>query len=68
MSDGLLSTACNGSGVARKVAHLRVACTMVEFGELTTESVGAEVVGNDCKCATIVHALTKSVLWHCYCF
>ena len=68
MCDGLLSTACNGSGVARKVAHLRVSCTMVEFGKLTTESVGAEGVGNDCKCATIIHALTKSVVWHFDCF
>ena len=68
MADGLLSTACNGSGVARKVAHLRVACTMVEFGELTTESVGAEVVGNDCKGGTIIRSIYSRGLWHCDCF
>lgn len=69
MSDGLFAPAHNRVGVSREVAHLRVSCAMIEFGKLTTESVGVQGIGlNDCKCATIVHALTKSVVWHSDCF
>ena len=69
MSDGLLTPTSDCEGVARSVAHLRVSCAMIEFGKLTTESVGVQGIGlNDCKGGTILRSIYSSRVWHCDCF
>ena len=70
MSDGLHTPTSDCIGVYREVAHLRVSCASVEFGELSAQSVerldGRTDFG-DCKGGTILRSIYGSVVWHCDC-